>query len=213
MSSSKTIRLQNLLPNANLSLYLHQPVAASRGSLRRGPTFTPILIRAGQYFDVCAQLRVSFEEAQMICARSPEVQQLKRTARLLEMVYPPEATTVVPPPAAPAPEPAPVAAPVHAEVAPASASAKAKLPAPTPPAAPPPVAPPPVETAPAAPVEVLEAPTPVPEPETPEAGRRLGEPSMDWAEDELRFYAASKGIDLSRARSKTAILRTIRSAK
>jgi hypothetical protein len=51
-------------------------------------------------------------------------------------------------------------------------------------------------------------PTPIPAPAV-----RKGEPSMDWAEDELRFYAMTKNIDVSKAKSKTQLLRAIRGIK
>ncbi|APU88867.1 hypothetical protein Rctr197k_037 [Virus Rctr197k] len=200
MSSSRTIRLQNLSPSANVSLMLHELVPAARGSMKRGPTLTPILIRPGQYYDVCTGLNVSYEAATDICRRSPDVQRLKHMSRIAEIVHPPLPVAVLPveeapPPPALAPEPAPALAP-EPELPPAPAPAPAPDTEPSPPD---------------------DSPTPVPEPETPdevtEPAFPGGEPSMDWGEAQLRSYAEAHGVDVSRARSKTAVLRSIRSEK
>ena len=191
MSSPKTIRLQNTSASANLSLYLHQLKPSALGSMKKGPMLTPILIKAGAYYDVCAELKVSFDEAQSICTRSPDIQNQSRRNRLLKIEWPPP------------PAPAPVAAPPAS--APASAPESVDVDEPAPVAVPEaPVA----ETAPAA------APEAVPMPEAAETSlHRFGEPSMDWSEDELRFYAEAKNIDVSKTKSKTGLLRAIRGAK
>lgn len=201
MSSHKTIRLQNKTGN-NLSLHLHQMQPRAAGSMRRGPMLTSILIGQGQYYDVCAQLGVDYDEAHRICQRSPEVQAFKHSNYLAEIHWPPH------PGAPPVEQLTPV---VEA------------------------VAPPVEEETPAPLVELTEVldpdPTPavgMPEPEMRQvqdteveaeapaeapAPRMVREPSMDWSEEELRDYAAKRGIDLSKAKSKTAVIRAIREKK
>jgi len=210
MSSSKTIRLQNT-GLTNLSLHLYQLRPAAHGAMKKGPTLTPILIAAGRYYDVCSELGCSFEDAQKICDRSPEVRAFESSGRLARIIFPPpmpvgqaaevfalppqvviSGVEVTPPAPAPAPEPSPAPALEAEHTFLARAAAAPEL-----------------EPAPAPELEPLPLP---PEPEPARTVRR-GEPSMDWAEDELRFYAETHGIDLSKAKSKTSILRTIRSAK
>lgn len=199
MSSPKVtdIRLQNT-SQTNLSLHLHQLRPASRGSMRRGPMLTPILIGAGGHYDVCSHLKCTLEEARRIVAHSPEVQHFARGNRLAIMDWPPadapsseppqlvenatatpaETPPPMPPPPAPEPEPAPEPVAAESELVPEMREL------------------------------ATEDPTPIPGPAT-----RKGEPNMDWAEDELRFYAMSKNIDISKAKSKTQILRSIKGAK
>lgn len=190
MSSAKTIRLQNLTMT-NLSVMLHELVPASRGSMRRGPALTPILIKNGSYYDVCEKHRCTLQEARDLIARSPEVQSLIRLARILVVEYPPEAP--------PAPEPA-VTEPVAPEP---TVTAEALV----------------VEDA-IESIEVTDADLELPAVDgqvAPAAAvpddAPAGDPSMDWSEADLRAYAAAKGIDVTRAKSKTAVLRAIRSAK
>lgn len=292
MSSSKTIRLQNT-GLTNLSLHLYQLRPAAHGAMKKGPTLTPILIAAGRYYDVCSELGCSFEDAQKICDRSPEVRAFENSGRLARIIFPPPMpvgqpaemfalppavvvsgvdvskdviSVEVTPPPAPAPAPEPVLTPEAVDAEHAflvrAATGEPPAPAPTPDPEPEPelkydvflsgigsdqisvvrelrnalglslteakalldAAPRAVFTGPkdaadalaatlaahGASVEVvLEGMTPT----APARAVRRGEPSMDWAEDELRFYAEAHGIDISKAKSKTAILRAIRSAK
>ena len=84
---------------------------------------------------------------------------------------------------------------------------------PPPPMPPPP--PPPVVEVVAAEVEVVDVPeTPAPAEEpAPEAPVLVfaEEPSMDWPENKLRDYARARNIDVSQCKSKTAMLKRIRS--
>ena len=82
---------------------------------------------------------------------------------------------------------------------------------PEPEAAPPPKPEPAPKPAPE-PEPVVE-PVVEPEPEPVAAeGSPLEEPSMSWPEAKLRDYASERNIDLTRAKSKTAVMRAIRNA-
>lgn len=141
--------------------------------MKRGPQLTPVNIGQSGYFDVCAVLRLSYEEATRVVNQSPEVHAFvsKNALRVLEWPPTPEAIAA----------PAAIAVAVEATVAPAPSD----------------------ET-----LDLFAAA----EPEE-EAARVVREPSMDWSEDELREYAAARGIDVERAKSKTAVLRTIRNTR
>ena len=173
--SAKTIRLQNR-SMTNVSLNLHQLRAPASPGLRRALLMTPILIPSGQYYDVCAQLGCSLDEAQRIVESSPEVKGFVAGGRIIVMPFPPE----------PEVAPEPVVAP------------------------PPPPPPPPTEEAALEELQVLDAV----EEETPIPALPLDataeEPSMDWSEDQLRAYAKKHNIDVSKAKSKSAVLRFIR---
>jgi hypothetical protein len=168
--------------------------------MRRGPTLTPILIGGGQYYDVCAMLGVSYEEAEDICRRSPEVQAFKRSRYLDVISFPPAAAAPAPVVVPPTPTPEPAAAvstptpvtPTAVVVSGVDVTSEVISTAVTLPEA---------EPALAAPV-ADEVPVPAP--------RVVREPSMDWSEADLREYARTRGIDVSKAKSKTAVLKAIR---
>jgi hypothetical protein len=198
-TTPRTVRLLNAT-GSNLSLYLTQLRYPARGSLKRGPLLTPILIQQGRYYDVCAELGVTFEEAELIARRSPEVQRLK-TRGLLVLEYPPPPA----PPPAPAPEPAAAPSPPP-EAAPAPEPEPEPEPSPAPPPPAPEPSPPP---SPQGPPENVDLPPPAEEPVLL-LGDARKEPSMEWSEDELRAWAHKHGVDVSRAKSKTAVLKAIR---
>lgn len=201
MNSPKTIRLQNVT-HTNLSFTVHRYRARTQGSLRRGPMLESVLISRGQYLDVCAHFGVDVDEALRLCDSSPEIRAFKRQGYLKQFVFPPDEVEPQPVVVVKAHAPIPVlaesvtAAPeVAAEPAPvAEVAVLEEVPA--------------VETAApeAAAPEVAEAVSVAPEADP----RAVREPSMDWSENDLRAYARRKGVDLSRAKSKTAVLRAIR---
>jgi hypothetical protein len=180
----------------------HQRPAASPG-LRRGITLTPVKIARGGTYDICEQLHVSFADAERL-RLSPQVILFERGQRLrvhkvmddgsvvdLSAVHSPlpDQTRPETSPTTPTPEPV----------------------RPTPPAPVPKLvdepAPPPLE---AKEEEAKEEPKV--EGETQAIQFPEGDPTMDWSDADLRAFAAVKQIDISKAKSKTALLKTIRKA-
>ena len=261
-SSSRTIRLHNKV-QGNLSFHLQVLRWPAAGSLRRAMALTAVNIGHGQYYDVCAQLDVSYDEACRIVQRSPEVQAFKRSGYLDEYHFPPllaeeETHVVVTEAPGMAARPVVTAPPTESAAPSSSATSDARdardardgggagparpavtaPPAPVAPAAvtlpPPPVTSSPLDGPPTDAEMGLDVSgqPPAPEgafslalpplPQTVSGSAALDdggesvsarEPSMDWSEDALRSYAARRGIDLSKAKSKTAVLRAVRTGE
>lgn len=214
MNSPRTIRLLNVT-STNLSITVHRYHARTQGSLRRGPALESMLIGRGQYVDVCTHFGVDLDEAHRLCDSSPEIRAFKRQGYLKEMLFPPVAV-----PDAPVTQV--VVAPPVAVAVPTSATVEVKQSLPPAPLLDAVVtATTPVSAADLLlPLDVLLPPPPSavepePEPEpkaapSPDVMRAVREPSMDWSEGDLRAYAQRLGVDLTRAKSKTAVLRAIR---
>lgn len=212
MNSPKTVRLHNNT-SGNLCIQLAHHMAATRGAMRRGPMLTPVSIRHGSFFDVCKGLGVAYEDAVRIVRSSPEVAHFKATQRVLvEDPYPPMAVEVAP---APAPVvmvletqtllgPVEVTA-VHSEAAVAELVEALEPEPPMEEPPPPPPLPPEPDTLP--PQAELQPGTV----EAPLDEVAVVEPSMDMSEDELRALAARRGINVGKLKSKTAVLRALRS--
>ena len=181
--SPKPTLLLRATGRANVSLQLAQSRVVASPTLRRAVALTPVLVQVGKPVDVCALLGgVSVEEAGRILDRSPELRACEARGVIARSVFPPPIVETPPAPVAPVKEPEPAPAPA------------------------------PVLTAePAAAAEVEVVPTPE-ELIAPAVQAFRGEPSMEWPEADLRAYAELRGIDVSRAKSKTAVLRRIRGA-
>jgi hypothetical protein len=228
--SPETIRLYNVDPGGrqlSINLQLWNPKTASR--LRRGAVASAILIGPGLFYDVCAQLKCSLEEAVFIANNSPEVKAHKNAGRLLVREHPPTDETVAEelaeqtraskliaeaetknPPDPPDAIPAgvdPVAAGLPADTPKANRPPSDIPPPPSPePAGVVPALPPPPESDDEADTEDAE-PAPVP------AGEEQDEPSTDWRIEKLEAFAAEHDIDLGKATSKTTILKKIQKAR
>lgn len=102
-SEPTTLRLQNL-SFSNLSLHLAQLTAPSAGSLRHGAQLLSIVIAQGHYYDVCAQLNISVNDARKLLASSPEVNAFRASnlIQVIEWPPPPEVAQAVVAPAIPA---------------------------------------------------------------------------------------------------------------
>ena len=233
--SPETLRLYNVdQQGRQLSLSLQRWQPKSSPGLRRGVVMTPILIAPGGFYDVCAQLRIDFEEARFIAERSPEVNAHKNAGRLLVREHPPSVETLAkeateqtkidaakakmdelnpadPPNAIPAGV-NPVAAGLppdtpRANTSPLDIVPPAELPTPTAIAS----------EEPAAPIKAgveaeAETEAELPDDPTPAALVEVEMPSMDWKLDKLRAYAEEYEVDLGKASSKSAILKKIQKA-
>lgn len=191
---NQTLWLQNST-SSNVSLHLHQLRSPASPGFRRGMLLMPVNVPAGGHYDVCKGLGVSYDEAVKIVDASPEYHLHNKKGRIYKLPQPPI--------------PQPVAAPVLPTSEPESpfaADPAAQLgPRDDEPAAADVTVPEDAETTAAAGVPQGEFLVPGPETAVP-----LSEPSMEWSEDQLRAYAEKKGIDVTKLKSKTAVLRAIR---
>jgi hypothetical protein len=136
-SPDKTIRLQNRT-KTNLSLNLNRLRAPASPGLRRSVLLTPINIPAGQYYDICGVMGISYKQAEGLVEASPEVRAFERGGKLVVQHWPPsEEERAAEAAAAPPPKPKPKveAAPLKKEpVAEPLAEEEAKTEAPAKPA-------------------------------------------------------------------------------
>jgi hypothetical protein len=133
-SPDKTIRLQNKT-KTNLSLNLNRLRAPASPSLRRSVLLTPINIPAGQYYDICGVMGLSYLQAKGLVESSPEVRAFERGGRLTVQHWPPSeeeraAEAAAAPPQKPKPEPKVEAAPKEEPTPAPQAEAEAKTEAP-----------------------------------------------------------------------------------
>jgi hypothetical protein len=230
--SARTIRLQNCT-FGNLTVQLMRLHAPASPGLRRAVAMTPISIKNGEYYDVCKELGISYEDACDLIKKSPDVALFTKSfPQKLHVVHwppPPEVITqemrdraagkhliAEPPPVVTTTAPVPGAAPIVVQAAPVpegtprSSPFTSMLPTPRSNGAQPPAeaVPAPVQAQPVEQPNILDQLAP--EPKVDPDAIPLTEPSMMWSEDQLRAYAAKKGIDTSKLTAKTAVLRAIR---
>lgn len=223
-TSPRTLRLHNLSQN-DLSIQLRRNTNRFNPRLRRGMHVTNIKVARGSVFDVCKTLDVTYAEARSIIDGSPMVKARVRSTDLLVRDHPPSEENLA------------AEAKVEAQQQEAQAKTNAMnppdapgaLPAGVPPSAvglpddtprmrhPPTSASKLFDVTPVAPeaaavelaAEVEESAEVAPEPEEP-ADKT---PSMEWSLRRLKNLAIEKGIDVDKARSKTAILKRIKEAQ
>lgn len=235
--AARTIRLQNIDPNhTQLSFHLAMTTGKIAPRLRRGVSEHPVLIKPGEYFDVCARLGVSFAEAQGLVELSKDVEALTKVVpqRLLVREFPPFPATVERETLAAAQQVAAQAAtdllnpPDPSDAVNVGVDLElAGLPADTPRATRLIVGPPPAP--------IVDVPEPEPLPmfipgaavaardaavlaaAESLAGERVptvatGTPNMDWEREKLETYAREHKIDLKGAQGKVKILKAIQAA-
>lgn len=210
--SPKTIRLVNTDPaGCDLSFEIqHSRPAASPGLRRGNIMLTPVKIGRGGSYDICEQLKVSFEDAERLRC-SPQVILFERGQRLRVHKVMDDGSVI---------DLSAVHSPLPDQTKPETSPT---TPTPEPVRPVPPAPPPKLEEEPTAPVEDKDKDKDKPKDEKPkdkdeESGEPPiiqfpeGDPTMDWSDGELRAFAALKQIDISKAKSKTALLKTIRKA-
>lgn len=228
-SEERTIRLHNVDPgrsqlSINLAIY-HQKTASK---LRRGSHMHPIVIPAGRYFDMVKELGylgIDYAAACEVVEHSAELRAHEQAKRLLIRHFPPTAEQLI------------EEARVEARAKDAEEKTLALNPPDPPHAIPAGVA----RTVESLTELGLDADTPVQtrwpgptlpemyddkpedefgqtfddstlEPAEPVEAPKSIEPSMDWEEKDLRAFAAERGIDLGKAKTKTLVLKKIRDA-